>query len=270
MGAADGTISRCGVRRRGIPLLLTLALGLGLGSCAGVPKPQSDAPPEVRLRYGWQLLERGSTYNAKQAFQDLIFSAPGSAIIDSAHYGLAESFFEERNYIQAETEYATIVSSFPRSRLVDDAAFKVGLCWWNQSPGHKLDQTETIRALDAFRAFVQDYPTSDRLDEAFEYIRQAQDKLALKAIYQAETYLKLGTESDYQAAVIYYSEAIQDYSDSRHMPRALWGLGEAYFRLDRSEEAIQTFGVLVSQLPDSEYTEKAQRRLQELRPPPLP
>jgi len=245
-----------------------LVAAFTLAGCSRVPRPQLDAPPEERLRYGWELLERGRTFNAKQAFEDLIFSAPGSAIIDSAHYGLAEANFAEKNWVQAGSEYATIVTSFPRSGLVDDAAFKVGLCWWHQSLSYKLDQTETVRALDAFRAFIQDYPTSDRLDEALEYIFVSQDKLALKAIYQAETYLKLATKSDFQAAAIYFSEAILTYPDTRHMPRALWGLGMAWYRSGDRQNAIDTFGALVSNYPDSRYVEKAQERLQELRPPP--
>jgi len=204
-------------------LLLTVT-----AACSSVPKPDPDAPPEERLRYAWALLERSSYYSAQQAFEDLIFSAPGSAIIDSAHYGLAECYFGMDNYIQAVSEYETVISSFPRSGLVDDAAFQIGVANWEQSLSYKLDQTETLKAIEAFRAFVQDYPASDRVDEALGYLQQAEDKIAMKTIYLAESYLKLGTDSDYQAALMYFSEAIRDFPSSSHLPRAIFGLGEAW------------------------------------------
>ncbi len=237
-------------------------------ACSSIPKPEPDAPPEERLRYAWALLERGSYYPAQQAFEDLIFSAPGSAIIDSAHYGLAECYFGMDNHIQAVSEYQRVVSSFPRSGLVDDAAFRIGVANWEQSLSYKLDQTETLRAIVAFRAFVQDYPASERVDEALDYLRQAEDKIALKTIYLAESYLKLGTDSDYQAAIMYFSEAIQDFPSSELMPRAIFGLGETYYKKGETENARQALGALVANFPDSEYTERAQKRIRDLPPPP--
>lgn len=236
-------------------------------ACSSIPKPGADASPEERLRYAWALLEKGSTFAAKQTFQDLIFSAPGSAIIDSAHYGLAEVHFKMRNYIQAISEYRTVVSSFPRSTLVDDAAFKIGVSYWKQSLSYKLDQTETLRAIEAFRAFIQDYPASERVEEALSYVRMAEDKIALKTIYQAESYMKLGSMEDYRAALYYFSEAIQTYPGSTHMPRALWGLGESYYRLGEIDNARQTLGALVANYPDSKYAGKARARMRDLPPP---
>jgi outer membrane protein assembly factor BamD len=244
-------------------LLLTVA-----AACSSIPKPGPDAPPEERLRYAWALLERGSYYSSQQAFEDLIFSAPGSAIIDSAHYGLAECYFGMDNFIQAVSEYKTVVSSFPRSGLVDDAAFRIGVANWEQSMGYKLDQTETLRSIEAFRAFVQDYPASDRVEEALGYLRQAEDKIAMKTIYQAESYLKLGTDSDRQAAVMYFSEAIRDFPSSGYMPRAIFGLGETYYRMGEVEYARQTLAALLAEYPDSEYAERARKLMRDLPPPP--
>ncbi len=245
--------------------VLVLVVG---AACSSIPKPQPDAPPEERLRYAWALLEKRSYFSAQQAFEDLIFSAPGSAIIDSAHFGLAETYFDMGNYIQAVSEYRTVVSSFPRSGLVDDAAFKIGVANWEQSLSYKLDQTETLRSIEAFRAFIQDYPASNRVEDALEYLRQAEDKVALKTIYQAESYRKLGTEGDYQAAVIYYSEAILGYPSTSHMARAVWGLGETYFKMGESESALQTFAALIARFPDSKYTDRARKRMRDLPPPP--
>jgi outer membrane protein assembly factor BamD len=224
------------------------------------------------------LLERGSTYNAKQVFEELIYSAPGSAIIDSAHYGLAETFFEEDNYFQALVEYEILVSSFPRSPLVDNAAFKVGICYWEQSPSYKLDQTDTRKAIDAFQIFLLDYPGSELVEEAVDYLYRCREKLARKLLYQGTTYSKLGTDGDLRAAIIALQEMLQLYPDSSHVGEALWRLAEAHYRLKQFEQAAVVYGSLVREFPDSKRLKAARERLAELGsrpgvasvPPPRP
>jgi len=260
-----------------LPSLAVAGVVLMIG-CTALPKPSPDASPEERLRYGYRLLERGSTYSAKQVFEELIYSAPGSAIIDSAHFGLAETFFAEDNYYQALIEYEILVSSFPRSQLADNAAFKIGLCYWEQSPSYKLDQIETRKAIDAFQIFLLDYPGSEFVGEAVDYLFLCREKLARKRLYQGTTYSKLGTESDLIAAIIALQEMLQLYPDSSYTDEALWGLAEAFYRLDQYEQAAVVYGSLVRGYPDSKRLKAARERLTELGsrpgavsvPPPRP
>jgi len=251
--------------------LVTLLL---FAACSHIPRPQQGAAPEEFLRYAWRLLEEDKTFQAKAVFQELIYTAPGSAIIDSVHYGLAETHFAEKSYYLALSEYSTIVRSFPRSPLVDRAAFKVGLCHWEQSNGFKLDQTETHEAREVFRAFLLDYPGSGIVDEVVTYLQMAEDKLARKLIYQGETYLKLGTERDLESAIIAYQEALTEWPGSSHLDLALWGLGEVYYRQGRHDDARAAFGALVANFPDSIRLKKARSRLDSLGasgdPPPPP
>ncbi len=258
--------------------LLGLLLVLGV-SCAGRPRPGPDATVEERLRFGFYQLERGGTYSARQVFEELIFSAPGSAVIDSAHFGLGEAYFQEDNFIQARSEYDVVVRSFPRSPLVDDAAFKSALCWWNQSLGYKLDQNETRQAIDAFHAFLLDHPTSDYYEQVLDILDEAQNRLVLKKIYEGDTYRKLGTERDLQAAVLSYLEAIQSWPESTVLDRALLGLGETYLAMEAYPPALEAFGQLVAVFPDSKWVEDARKRIRELTamgvtapgvPPPAP
>ncbi|MFO7768276.1 MAG: outer membrane protein assembly factor BamD [bacterium] len=250
------------LRHLAVPALLILA-----GACAGVPKPPEGSPPEVMNRYAWELLERGSTYNARQVFEELLFTAPGSAVIDSVHFGLAEAHFKEGNYYQARSEYETVTSSFPRSSLVDQAAFNAALCYWEQSLSYKLDQQETRQALQAFQSFLLDYPASELAEEASRYVRRARDKLARKELYQARTYMRLGTERDYEAAVLILSQLIRRYQESGWVDEAVLELGKCYFELDRTDQARQAFAALVSDFPESETAEKAREWLRRIGPP---
>ncbi len=255
-------MSRSDLRR-----LAAAGLLMAAAACAGVPKPPEGSPPEVMNRYGWDLLEGGSTYNARQVFEELLFTAPGSAIIDSVHFGLAETHFMEGNYFQARTEYETVTSSFPRSVLVDESAFKAALCYWEQSLSYKLDQEETRQALQAFQSFLLDYPASELAEEAARYARMARDKLARKQLYQAQTYMRLGTRRDHESAVLILSEMIRRYQDSEWVDEAVLELGKAYYELGRTEQARQAFAALVTDFPESETAEQARQWIRRLQPP---
>ncbi len=236
-----------------------------VAGCAGVPRPRSDAGPEERMHYAWRLFEAGRTYQAKEVFQELVYSASGSAIIDSVHYGLAETHFREKSYYLAQNEYRSIVRSYRRSPLVDDAAFKIGLCYWELSHSYKLDRTETLQAFTEFRAFLLDYPTSELVDQAVAYRDLAYDKLARKQIYQGDTYLRLGTENDLQAALLMFQEAGEFWPDTSHLDLALWGIGEAHYQLEEYPQALEAFAALVANYPDSSKNKHARRRIEKLR-----
>lgn len=248
-------------------LLAAVVLIVTAGACAGVPRPPEGSPPEVMNRYGWALLEAGSTYKAKEVFEELLFTAPGSAVIDSVHFGLAETHFKEGNYYQARSEYETVTSSYPRSVLVDQAAFKAAICYWEQSLSYKLDQKETRQALQAFQSFLLDYPASELAEEASRYMRRARDKLARKELYQARTYMRLGTQRDYEAAAHILSEMIRGYQDSEWIDEAVLELGKAYYELGRRDEARQAFAALVADFPESETAEEAREWLRRIKPP---
>lgn len=238
--------------------------------CTQIRRPPPGSPPEELMRYGWRLLEKDKTFTAKEVFQQLIYSAPGSAIIDSVHYGLAETQFKEGNYYLALNEYRQIVQSFPRSSLVDDAASKIGLCHWEQSRGFKYDQQETLQAREAWRAFLLDYPGSELVDEVVAYYGMAEDRLARKIIYQGETYLRLGTERDLEAAILAFREALQYYPETSFQDLAIWGIGEAQYRLGHLDEARQSFGALVANFPDSRRIKHARSRLKKIGPASQP
>jgi len=251
--------------RGGARYLLTAVALLTVWGCAGIPRPRSDAGPEERMRYAWRLLESGRTFQAKEVFQELVYLASGSTIIDSVYYGLAESHLREKSYFLAQNEYRNIVRSYRRSPLVDDAAFKIGLCYWELSHTYKLDQTETYQAFDEFRAFLQDYPSSELADQAAAYRDLAYDKLARKKIYEGETYLRLGTDRDLGAALRMFQEAGQIYPDTSHLDLALWGVGETYYRMGEGQRAMEAFVALVANYPDSRRLKAARKRIEKLR-----
>ena len=114
---------------------------------------------------------------------------------------------------------------------------------------------EYKQAIDRFRAFLQDYPSSDYADNALFWL--------------GESYFKLG---DHEQAVLAFDDVVKRYPDGNKVPDALYrqalALLEIGGRNGQSETyepaARQIFERLVNDYPDSDRVAEARRQLEKL------
>jgi len=62
----------------------------------------------------------------------------------------AIEFASNEQYLDAVQEFDTIINKFPKSDLVDDAIYNIGLCYFNM---HQLDV-----AITHFNKIIEEYP----------------------------------------------------------------------------------------------------------------
>lgn len=191
-----------------------------------------------RYEQATRLLEKGNYEQAIEAFQALVYSFPGSEVVDKAQYGLAESYFGLKDYVSAGLEYEHLVDHYPSSPLADDAQFKVALCYFKQSPRPALDQTDTEKALAGFYRFIDDYPDSPLVPEARERIKDCRTKLAEKQYLNAELYLKL---KKYKAARLYFEDVVTRFPDTQWALSAWFDMGELLLKQKKRDEALEAF-----------------------------
>lgn len=206
--------------------------------CASSSLRKAELTPEERYKQAFRLLEKGEYERAIEAFQVLIYSFPGSEIVDKAQYGLAESYFGLKDYLSAAMEYEQLVEHYPSSPLADDAQFKVALCYFRQSPKPSLDQEDTRKALEAFYRFMEDYPDSPLVPDAQTGIKDCRTKLAEKQYLNAKLYLKL---KQYNAAQLYFEDILTRFPDTQWAMPAQFGMGVALLKQKKLDEALMAF-----------------------------
>jgi outer membrane protein assembly factor BamD len=196
-------------------------------------------------------------------FQKLIFNYSGAVFIDSAQYLLGMSYLNQNDYPLAQVEFNKLLSRFPTSQLSDDAAFMVASCDFKMSARAELDQERTSKALEELKNFLDDYPESDRANEAQNLLNECHSKLAKKAYDSGRLYFKM---KQYEAALIYLKDLINEYHDTKWAAPAQFYIAEAYFKQKKYDQAKEEYQKFLENFPEDKLTRKVKGRLEKLNP----
>lgn len=149
----------------------------------------------------------------------------GTNFSKDAQFYLAESYFFNKQYILAASEYERFISYYPQDEKREQLEFKLALCFYEQSPPYRLDQTPTRRAIQLFRLFNNKYPDSELVVESALKIDELRNKLAKKSFEAGEFYLRT---SRYLAASIYFNQVVDQYPESKWSEQSLLKQIETY------------------------------------------
>ena len=221
-------------------------------------KLKLEITAEERLAMAMKLFEKHDYLDAKTQFRIITLSYGGSTIADKAQYYTAECHFFLKEYILAASEYERLARVFPNSEYVDDAKFKLGLCYYKLSPKYAMDQEYTMKAIKEFREFLEDYDSSPLIPEVEQKLNDANGKLAHKLYAAADQYRKMGY---YTAAIVYFNIVLERYFDTKFAPDAHFWLGECYYRSDKYLESREAFEGYLSRYPHHQFVDRAKSRL---------
>lgn len=241
--------------RRLVPVLLAVAL---FCACAG-GKIKANLTTEERLAHAERLFKKGDYLDAQTQLRIIILNAPGSTVVDRAQFLLAESHFRMKEYILAAEEYEKLVRLYPRSEYLDDAQYKIGLCYYELSPKPDLDQKYTVMAINEFQRFLEDFPDSPLASDVSAKLEAAREKLAKKEYNTATLYRRMAF---HESALISYEDILSNYYDTRFAEPALYHKAECLLKLQRPAEAISSLRLLLEKYPKSEFRSRAAELLE--------
>jgi outer membrane protein assembly factor BamD len=237
--------------------LLSLLFGFGCGPKA----PQIILDAEDQYTVAKREFNKKHWDQAVIELQKLILNYPGSGFIDTAQYLLGMSYFNQKEYPLAIGEFNRLLSSYPTSLLADDAAFKVAESDFKMSPRAELDQEHTQKAMDELKNFADDYPQSDRKDEALQLINKCKTKLAFKVYKAGDLYYKM---RHYPSALIYFQQVLNEYYDTEWAKPAQFQLAEVLYKDKKFDQAKEEYQKFLEKFPNDELAKKANRRLEKI------
>lgn len=199
-------------------ILFLVLFAMILTSCANKDAIKPGDTVDVAFQKSKTLYEKGRFGEAARAFETVLSLGRGTEIAEESQYLLAESYFKNKEYLIAASEYRRYVTFHPRSDRRKDAEFMEALSYYKMSPRFKLDQADTERAITLFRIFIGKYPDSDRVAEAAAYLDEMRLKLARKSFTSANMYFKLRM---YVSAAMYYQITIDNYPETAFAEEAL-------------------------------------------------
>ena len=148
---------------------------------------------------------------AKDEYDYIIMTDPGSKLANESLYFLAESMFQLEEYVEASTVYDRYVRFSPDFTKIESARYRICECAINLSNSYQRDQSQTHNALGQLQMFIEDFPESDSINDAEEAIGSLRLKLARKDYETGRIYLKL---EEYESALVYFQSVMNQYYDT--------------------------------------------------------
>jgi len=227
--------------------------------------PQNVANPDRFLfDRGEVALKEKKWLEAREYYRQVFDNYPQSPLRPDAKLGLADSYLGEKStdsLVLADSEYREFLTYYPRHPRADYAQYKLAMTYFQQMRGPDRDQTSTREALTEFQAFFDRFPDSPLTPEVRRNWRIARDRLSDSELRVGVTYARIGV---LRGAALRFQALLKEDPNYTHRDELYYELAEIYLRSDNKAQALPYFQRLVDEFVESEYLERAQKRLKEL------
>jgi outer membrane protein assembly factor BamD len=240
--------------RRAAPFLALLLSVFGCGAASLQERSGGTASYDT----GKAAYDRSDWVQAQLDLKAYVEQYPGTDRTDDALYYLGLAYFKTKDYALASTQFDRLTRDFPQSPFQPDAMFYLARCDDLDSRPALLDQTETQRAIDRYKQFLDAYPDHANAAEARQRTQALRDRLAEKRFRSGRLYAKLNQR---QAAEIYLEDLIEEYPESRWAGDAAVLLAEMLVKQGKNDEAIAA----LRKVPPAATGEVKSRAAEELR-----
>ena len=213
-----------------------------------------EATTEETYALGTAAAAKGDHLLAIEAMNRVLSQSPLHELADDALLALAESHRAMRDFASAEAEYTRLSTDYPRSPLVPEASYRLGLAYYDQSLPAALDQTMTERAIAQFERFLAEHADSPAAPAARERIAELRSRLAEKVYESARLYITL---KDGASARVYFEAVARDYPDTPWAPKALLARARSAAADGLPDEARSDYERLIQLYPESEEARSA-------------
>ena len=236
---------------------IVAAVVLMMGGCSS---GDEGSPPgaEELFKSAKEKFDEEDYLEAYEQFRVLTLQYQGSAFADDAQFYLGECQFRREDYILASFEYETLIRIMPTSEFVSNAQYQLAMCYYNRSPEYYHDQEFTVKAIDAFQAFLEYYPTDPRVPDAELRINELNAKLARKEYESGVIYMRM---EYYRAATVSFDHVLEKYHDTPFAEPALLRKAESLYARRRFRDARDIATRFLEKYPSSSLRQTAESLL---------
>ncbi len=247
-------------------MLLAVA---ALSAACGAARP---LPPAGLMEADQWLFDRATEeladqkwFAAREYFRRLIDGYPQSPHREEAKLGVGDTYIGENSIesnILAINEFREFLTIFPVSPRADYAQYRIGLAYSRQMLSPQRDQTATKDAIRELEIFLQRYPNSTLRPEVEKLERDARDRLSQSeyeiGYFYARFNVCAGAVDRFRGILV--SDPAFSNRDSVYFQMA-----ECLLKMGSPAEALPWYERLVAEFKESEYLERAQKRISEIK-----
>ena len=193
-------------------VLLLMALSLVLSGCSFFKKQEKVVlTPEKLYSLASDEYKENNYNKARDYFTRLKEEYPLHEMAILAEIGIADSFYSDKEYAEAENAYRDFISMHPVNENVPYAIYQMGMCSYHQIEAIDRDQSETVKARKEWEKLISRYPESKFSPLAATKLKEVKQRLAQREFYVGKFYFK---KKKYQAALSRFETIAREYPDS--------------------------------------------------------
>ncbi len=251
--------------------ILPLLCCLLLAGCGEYQKVLKSRDADYKYQMALQYFNQGEYVRSQTLLEDVSTYFKGTERAQDVTIYLARSYMGQKSYSSAAEYYQAYLRNYPKGKYAMEAQFQVGHCYYLDSPDARLDQDLTYRAIDAYDLFMQTYPESQYVQQAYKEQNELYDKLAYKELLNARLYYKLGTYlgNNYLSCEITARNALRDYPTNSHQEELSWLILAAKYQQmvhsvadkqeERAQDAEDEYYNFTTEYPESKHRQQAER-----------
>ncbi len=202
-------------------------------------------------------MRQGRRQQAMENFETLEATYPFSPHAQQVTLALAYLYYKSYRYTEAEAALEKFIRLNPKNLNLDYAYYLKGLTHYNHAKDtiniiikrdrSSKDPTFMIKAFNAFKLLLEQYPQSKYAQSAHAYIIVLRNILAVYEVRIADFYMRRGA---YVAVVNRCKYALEHYPGAQHTPQIITLLAEAYRQLGLESLSVDALEVLALNYPE--------------------
>jgi len=246
-------------------ILYALVLAI-LASCNGYEKVLKSDDISYKLKKANEYYDKRQYVKANAVYGSLYPVMKGTKDFEALYYRYAYTSFYMKDYLASSYHFKNFTEYFPSSKDADEAEYMHAYSLFLESPKPSLDQTNTIKAMEAMQNYINQHPESKRLTEANGLIVEMRKKLEEKDADAAKLYYNIG---QYKAAGVAYQQMLIKFPESADADYYQYMTQRSYYNYaklsvrEKQEErygnATSAFAELKSNYPQSKYLTEAEK-----------
>jgi outer membrane protein assembly factor BamD len=193
-------------------VLMLLFSILWLGSCkTEFERIRTSTDAELIYNEAMGYFDEEEYLKAQTLFELILNNFRGSAKAEQLSFRYAYTQYYLNSFLLASHYFDNFSNTFTSSSRREEADFMRAYSNYLLSPSFRLDQQYTSKAIDQFQLFVNTYPNSDRAPRCNDLIDECRKKLEQKAYEQGKLYFDL---RNYTSAVHSLENLLKDFPES--------------------------------------------------------
>ena len=237
-----------------------------LSSCSGFEKIRKSSDVNYKLTKANEYFEKKDYTHANLLYKELMPIMKSTRNHEVLFYKYSYTFYYLKDYVEASYYFKNFTELFPSSKDAEECEYMSAVCLYKYAPKYTLDQTNTVKALEALQSYVNRYPNSKRMAEANQYIDESHKKLEMKQAGAAKLYYNI---SQYKAATVAYKSVLRNYPESPSADLYQYMIIKSWYKYarqsipEKQEEryatTISAYKELKDSYPKSKYISEAEK-----------